>query len=384
MPSLLPSSFPSLLHYMQVVDIINGDNSIDRFGESLTFSPDSNFLAIGAPGSIYVKVYRLDKDTSTFTQFGITIHGDTTDDWFGSSLSFSPDSNLLAIGAEQVKNNGPGYVNVYRVDEDASTFIKIGNTIRGDGNGDFFGASVSFSSDSNLLAVGAARWGKVRPGYVNIYRFNEETSTFTKCGNTLEDDNDNDLFGESLSFSPDSNLLAVGVPGGGIGGYVNVYRMNEELCTFTKVESTLEGWNGYRFGVSLSFSPDSSLLAVGAAANNVPGYVNVYRIEENTSTFIQVGDTIEGVQDDDDFGVSLSFSSDSNLLAIGAFQWDQAPGYVNVYRLDEDTSSFMQFGETLEGKRDFDRFGQSVSFSSDSKFLAVGASGNGYVTIYTR
>ena len=46
-------------------------------------------------------------------------------DRFGLSLSFSPDSNLLAVGAYQRGNDGPpGYVNIYFVDENGHQPLK--------------------------------------------------------------------------------------------------------------------------------------------------------------------------------------------------------------------------------------------------------------------
>ena len=119
----------------------------------------------------------------------------------------------MAFGANQYYG-GTGYVNVYRLNESSLQFIKIGATLKGGKDGDWFGASVSFSSDSSLLAIRASQTGK-DPGYVRVYRYDASTASFSQLVTTLVGRNDGDQFGMSLSFSPGSNLLAVGADQGG-------------------------------------------------------------------------------------------------------------------------------------------------------------------------
>jgi len=416
MPSQLPSQLPSDLTTLdwwssmphnQLSKLIKGEESGDYFGHSVSFSPDSNLLAIGAPqldnnGQGYVNIYRFEEVTSSFTQLGETLEGGLGDfDYFGTSLSFSSDSKLLAIGASQF--GGPGYVIIYRINEDASTFTQFGDTLVGDDDGDRFGMSLSFSPDSNLLAIGANQagyqWGDNKPGYVKLYRINEGESSLTQFGNTLKGGRHDDRFGGSLSFSSDSNLLVIGASQNGNGGkgYVSMYRLDEEKSSFTQFGDTLEGGDdGDEFGFSVSLSSDSNLLAVGASqnGNDGKGYVNVYNVyvlNEDSPAYIQFGDTLEGDDYGDSFGWSLSFSSDSNLLAIGASQLgnDDAPGYVNMYRIDQDASTLTQFGDTLVGNDESDGFGWSLSFSPDSNLLAIGAPqweryGHGHASVYSR
>ena len=124
-------------------------------------------------------------------------------------------------------NDGPGYVNVYKVDEAASNFTPLGDTLIGGRDGDSFGASLSFSPNVNFLAVGAYQRGNGGPGYVNVYRVDEAASTFTQLGDTLVGDKDEDEFGTELSFSPRFGLLAIGAAQFDTSGagYANVYHL---------------------------------------------------------------------------------------------------------------------------------------------------------------
>ena len=63
--------------------------------------------------------------------------------------------------------------------------------------------------------------------------------------------------------------------------------------------------------------------------------MNVYSVDEAASTFTQLGDTLVGDKDEDEFGTELSFSPRFGLLAIGAAQFDTSvAGYANVYHLE--------------------------------------------------
>eukprot|EP00581_Thalassiosira_minuscula_P007694 CAMPEP_0183710992 /NCGR_PEP_ID=MMETSP0737-20130205/6592_1 /TAXON_ID=385413 /ORGANISM="Thalassiosira miniscula, Strain CCMP1093" /LENGTH=1164 /DNA_ID=CAMNT_0025939383 /DNA_START=60 /DNA_END=3554 /DNA_ORIENTATION=+ len=389
------------MSYNQLGAIINGDEDGDSFGISISFSPDSNLLAIGAyqwgnDGPGYVKIYRWENSTNSFTKFVNKLEGSRDGDRFGISLSFSPDSDLLAVGAIQGGRYGPGYVNVYEMEGSSDTFTQFGNTLEGGRDdddridGDRFGISLSFSKDSNLLAIGANQ-RDYGAGYAKVYRMDKATNTFTEFGNTLKGGRDGDRFGDSLSFSPVSNLLAISAhqDNNDGPGYINIYRYEEGTNAFTQFGNTLEGEkDGDSFGGSITFSPGSNLFAVGAWGNG-PGYAKIYRIDKATNAFTEFGNTLRGRRDGDRFGGSITFSPDSNLLAVGAIPWGSyGAGYVKVYRFEEGTKAFIQFGNTLEGGKDGDRFGGSVTFSPDSNLLAVGANQwgeeEGYVSFYSR
>jgi len=162
----------------------------DSFGYSVALSLDGNTLAVGAPGERSDgkgvnptgkqadntkdnagAVYLFRYNASTWSQEAY-IKASNTDsgDSFGLSVTLSSDGNTLAVGAPRERSDGKG-VNptgkqadntkdnagaVYLFRYNASTwsqeaYIKASNT----GENDFFGLSVTLSSDGNTLTVGA-------------------------------------------------------------------------------------------------------------------------------------------------------------------------------------------------------------------------------------
>ena len=92
-----------------------------------------------------------------------------------------------------------------------------------------------------------------------------------------------------------------------------------------------------------------------------------------------LGTTIDGEASGDYFGYSASLSSDGTIVAIGAYGDDYAgtdSGSVSVFQYTNNDWS--QLGNTIDGDDEGDNFGASVSLSSDGTIVAVGADFDDY------
>jgi hypothetical protein len=82
---------------------------------------------------------------------------------------------------------------------------------------------------------------------------------------------------------------------------------------------------------------------------------------------------LNGDNINDKFGSSLSLSSNGLILVVGTYNYDSGRGKVNSY--EWNGISWIIKGNTLNGDGLYDRFGDSVSLSSYGNILAVGAWG---------
>ena len=93
-----------------------------------------------------------------------------------------------------------------------------------------------------------------------------------------------------------------------------------------------------------------------------------------------MGDIIQGDNDDDYFGASISLSADGSVLAVGAPQavidyrslnWankEISPGgRVRVYKYVDDNQGWLQRGDDITGTSQYDCNGYSVSLQADGK-----------------
>ncbi|WP_325893307.1 FG-GAP repeat protein [Grimontia sp. NTOU-MAR1] len=287
----------------------------DYFGWAVTVSGDGNTLAVGAyaedsnadgssatgadnSGAVYV--YRFDSNNWSEEAF-IKASNAGASDYFGWAVSLSSNGNTLAVGAYAEDSNADGSndtgetdsgaVYVYRFDSNnwsEEAFIKASNT----GASDYFGHSVSLSSNGNALAVGAYgedsnadltnATGENASGAVYVYRFASgrwSEEAFIKASNAGA----SDYFGYSVSLSSNGNTLAVGARSErstdtGINGDGNnddapsnrgaayVYRFDfNKWSQEAYIKAKYNTHTGdYYFGRSVSVAGNGNTLAVGA------------------------------------------------------------------------------------------------------------------------
>ena len=87
-------------------------------------------------------------------------------------------------------NDNKGHVRVYDyTPTGTSSWTQVGGDIHGDTNGDEFGIRVSFSSDGTILAISAFKSWKngVESGYVRIYEYTPSfVSSWTQLGQDID------------------------------------------------------------------------------------------------------------------------------------------------------------------------------------------------------
>jgi hypothetical protein len=383
--------------------------------------------------------------TPTWTQNAYVKASNTgATDMFGYSVSLSSDGSRLAVGVRYEDSNATGVGGdqtndsadnsgaVYVFARTGPTwaqeaYIKASNTGASDG----FGISVSLSSDGSRLAVGAAEEdsnatgiggvqtndGASEAGAVYVFARTGLTwaqEAYVKASNTGA----NDQFGWSVSLSSDGSRLAVGAPieasnTTGIGGNqaddsalwagaVYVFaRTGPTWAQEAYIKASNTGAREY-FGWSVSLSSDGSRLAVGAnreasnatgiggdQANNSAtdsGAVYVFARTGPTwaqEAYVKASNTGAG----DQFGHTISLSSDGSRLAVGTFFEDSnATGIggdqandsaVNsgaVYVFARTGSIWAQEAYVKASNTEAnDFFGFGVSLSSDGSRLAVGS-----------
>ncbi len=392
---------------------MSGDTAGDNMGNAVSLSADAKTLVIGTPGKLlnsdrtgYAKVfYRGDNDGSIWEPLGQPIVGQTAGDHFGFSVDVNTNGTIVAIGSPELSNtDGHGYVRVYQLersyDHSSSTWKQLGQDIFGEASGDHFGIQVSLSGDGNKIAVGAWRndgyneddgYTKEDSGQVRIYRLENDGCTWKQIGKDIDGESCWESSGWSTRLSADGKTVAIGSSfnddNGADAGHVRVFQMDisegwKQLGEALMGTKTLDN-----FGMGLDISADGNILAIGAPGSETikdrPGYVIVYRLEDSADEgliWMQLGQKILGESNGDALGISVSLSSDGNVLAVGGWYNDgyneEMSGHVRLYHLKKDVSTWEQVGEDIDGRAAGDYSGFSVSLSADGKSVAIGSYGN--------
>jgi hypothetical protein len=193
--------------------------------------------------------------------------------------------------------------------------------------------------------------------------------------------------GSAVAVSGDGLTVAAGAPGYqgtstasvGIGQVRVLSRQGPTLSQWAQIGQLLQGDNeNDAFGSSVALSGDGTMLAVGAAKRDSIGYVRVFNLTANNE-WSQASNDIMANQSLSGFGASLAVSANGLVVAVGAPNHLDSVnsirnGEVRVYGLFN--KAWRLLGEPLSGQANGDGFGTSVSLSADGRTLAVGSPGN--------
>jgi hypothetical protein len=220
----------------------------------VSLSNDGTVLAISAvnndangSSSGHVRIYQYQYSNSNWNQVGGDIDGEAEGDQAGRGVSLSSDGSIVAIGAPYNDANGisaTGHVRVYQrdsnktvavTDQNSASFgpvgwTRLGQDIDGDVENDTAGSSVSLSSDGSIVAVGVPGYNRItgtQAGRARVYQYDSPNNTWNQLGQDIIGDVDKDYFGYRIELSSNGAILAVGGQyndeNGTDSGHVKVY-----------------------------------------------------------------------------------------------------------------------------------------------------------------
>ena len=334
--------------WSQLGQDIDGELAGDRAGNSLSLSSDGSIVAISSykhdSQKGHVRVFQYSRSANIWTRLGQDIDGENTFDQSGFSVSLSSDGTVVAIGAKLNDGNADnaGHVRIYQYN--ANSWDQIGDDIDGSYYDDEFGFSVSLSSTGTRVAIGAPENDaigrtKLGSGHVRVYQY--DGSVWNQLGQDIQGESEKDYSGKAVSLSSDGSIVAIGAGSndgnGDRAGHVRVYNCNSGTNLWTQRGDDIDGGgDDYFFGEkSVSLSADGSILAVGAIGAGVAydGAAYVYEYNSGSDSWSQLGETIEG-----DYynyaGHEVALSADGYTLAVSAVGSNFLTGAVSVYNAD--------------------------------------------------
>lgn len=319
-------------HRWYLIGDLHGIDARNQFGFSVSISENGERLAIGSVGddtygnnSGMVEVYEY--QSSRWTQIG-QFHGEAAGDIFGTSVSLSADGKLVAVGAPYSSGAGglprSGEVSFFEdIGFDSPRWVASRQKLSGTAGNDYFGWSVSLSSDGYRVAIGAPL-DEVRtdPGYVSAFTYAVFDAEWTQLGQSLNNGEGGDRFGYSVSIDGTGSQVAVGAFRGtnGLGvatGNARVFRLDGEIWVSSGQILAGESESS-NFGYSVSLTPEGDFLAVGAPnQNNSPGtgVASVFTLVDATNWVSSI--PIKSDVDQSSLGFSVSLMSSATMIAVG-------------------------------------------------------------------
>ncbi len=263
-------------NWTQLGDEIIGEAISDHSGFSISISGDGTTVAVGAPdneGTLggnfgHVRVFR--NQSGNWEQIGDDIDGEAAEDNSGFSVNLNQDGTIVAIGApfNDGTDQDAGQVRVYR--NQSGNWEQIGDDIDGEAMNDRFGTSVKLSADGTIVAIGARDNNSI--GHVRVLQ--NQAGSWVQIGDDIDGETIGDHFGFSIDLSADGSIVAIGAPlsdgDGPEKGRVQVYQNQSE--NWVQIDNNIEGEApNDRSGYSVGLSADGSVVVVGAHLNDGNG-----------------------------------------------------------------------------------------------------------------
>ena len=426
----------------QIGSDINGKNYSAWFGSSVSLSSNGNIVAIGGiygqnDNNLYVgSVGVYQNINNNWEQMGTDMYGDTSDDFFGQSVSLSADGTILAIGANG--NDGPanissiGQVRVYQYVSGlyAGDWIKIGNDLYGEAIADEFGYSVSLSKNGSVLVVGAYSHDAnnvSNTGRAYTYKLIEQPSikSIVKMGEPINGEAEQDSFGYAVACNADGTVFAAAAPfnddNGTNSGHVRVYKYfnpndavdnyndhkyfgviptssstntywatyslkiiqsginivhmdpnNTNELTF-EINAHATGYWGFQYGlISVWCNTDTPLWYVKTDAT-IDGSPLIFELIHNAEYDTPLsGNFVSASSPNGPWVVRNSWLLNPPLTSVSA-KAQSGPGYIITSDLNK---KWQKLGQDLDGEAEQDRSGESsesISLNADGTIVAIGA-----------
>jgi len=376
-----------------------GVGGLSYFGRSVSGTGDVNNdnyddVIVGATGvnSAYIYLGGNPMDVTA----DVTLSGENSGDNFSISVSGAGDVNNdtyadVIVGASYY-NSGTGSAYVYHGNSSMDNIADI--TMTGEGNGNYFGYSVSGAGDVNNdtfddVIVGANYYNS---GTGRVYIYYGGSSMNSSADVTITGEGVNNYFGVSVSSAGDVNNdtyddVIVGASSYNSNtGRAYIYYGGTSMDNVTDVTMTGEAIGSY-FGWSISGAGDVNNdnyddVIVGADGYNFnTGRVYIFH---GGSTMDNTADVImTGIHMEDYFGRSVSGAGDVNNddyddVIVGANGYYANTGRAYIYFGSSSMNNAADI--IITGELSGHRFGYSVSgagdFNNDSyDDVVVGAYG---------
>jgi hypothetical protein len=357
---------------------------------NLTFTASDGIKSTNATSS-FTLTFMADWSSAT-QQAKLAASDAAAGDAYGKSVSISGDGNTVIVGAHLEDTGGTDAGSAYIFTRSGSTWSQEAKIQSSDvAQYDYFGRSVSISSDGDTVIVAAVYdddASDINSG--SAYIFTRSGTSWSQqakiqASNTEAQEN----FGHSVSISNDGNTAIIGA----IGSYYVPDGANNAGSAFVFTRSGTS-WSQQakiqpsdiqaddRFGAAVSISGDGNTAIIGANKKDTggtdAGAAYIYT-RSGTSWSQQAKILSSDRQSNDEFGSAVSISNDGNTAIVGAPNEDTGSNNKgSAYIFTRSGTSWSQQAKiqtSVSNAGSFGKFGESVSISEDGNIVLVGHKG---------
>ncbi len=358
-------------------------NASEHFGNSISLTPEGDYIAIGASQSNssagLVRIYKW--ESNSWLEMSNGAQGSSANDQFGFSVDIDEYGQDICVGSPGY-NGGDGAALAYNYSGAFST-ASIGGLV-------FQSESMSASYNGLLVSVEQIAGGTSQPDppkpATALYEASNNTlliSVDANNGSAKNIDVSGDLqsapnqaqltnagFQIIIPEGEDSHLVITGGPTGAEGGLDKFWRQKSH---------TIPGSSSENFGFQVKMNSPSHFIACGPNGNQGNGSIRSYRYHRDSQNEYWTTYLPEVS------GKVFDSNKNGNVLAVGHPQANSSSGLCRVHGYQ--STEWENIGDDLLGSTANEEFGSSVSFDLDASELCVSSvnygSNNGLIKPYS-
>ena len=249
-------------------------------------------------------------------------------DYFGYSVDLWGDN--LIVGAIGTDDLGADSGSVYMFQYNGAVWTQQAKLFASDGEaGDIFGQSVAISGIYAVVGLPADSNNGINSGSVFIFKY-IGTNWVQQWKLIAADGVEAQHYGRSVAIS--GTTLVVGAPYGAFNvsnlGSVYIYALNRFVWTLEDKVFAPDGFGFSNFGESVSISPDSSTIVVGAHGTN-PSSTGAGHIYKKSNSVWQEQSLVlaSDGQAGHHFGFKVAVSDSTALISAPSYAGSSGAGY---------------------------------------------------------
>lgn len=265
-----------------------------------------------------------------------------------------------------------------------SQWIQTGTALFGDAASDEFGEKVAMNASGDIIAVGARFNDIAGFEYGQVKVFQLLNNSWEQLGNDLLGEttgNFGEKFGWDLDLNATGTRIVVGAPfyvnGPSIPGATRVFEFTG--TDWLQMGQTIEGQNNQDFGGwSVSINNDGTRIITGSVnnSNNGTGSGQARVYDYDGANWIQAGNNIEGETEYLAAGAEVAINGLGSRVAVGLAENNnpsqgQGNGIVRIFELQGAT--WEQLAEDIVGDAEGEDFGTSIALNTTGSRIALGA-----------
>jgi hypothetical protein len=314
-----------------------------RFGNDVAISGDGSTILIGSSreNSYAGKAYIFKKVNDIWTETQVLSASDAgSNDYFGAAVAIDHAGSRIAISAIYDDDSAYNSGAVYMFHYNGSNYTQQTKLMVSDPEAnDNLGFSVAISTDGNVVVAGSTRKGVVGNYIGAAYVFTYSGAVWTQQAKLLASDGiAADYFGYSVSTSSNGNVIAIGATGtddkNSNSGSVYVFEKNGSSWLQTNKLITAIGIDSDQLGKRVSVSGDGTqILATSPYAKDQGVALGAGFLFKKNINWEHV-DTLfssDGLTGDLLGEMAGVISKNGSVIAVSAYRKNNFTGAVYIY-----------------------------------------------------